>query len=66
MNNIEELSGYLHRLRATRYINQKYNMNEENYERCGRKAKTGYKDLSEEDKEKDRVLARDVIEILKN
>jgi len=55
---LELLSAFLHMLWAGWYIHQRDNSTPENIARWDRQAKTEYKDLSEEDKEKDRKLAR--------
>lgn len=63
-NWIEDISSYLHKLRANWYVHQKYNMSDENYERREKQAKTNYEDLSEKDKEKDRKIAIEIIQLL--
>ena len=55
---VEIIAEFLHNIWANWYAHQRDNSTEENILRWEMQSKTLYKDLTEEDKEKDRKLAR--------
>lgn len=62
---IEELADYIHTMRSKRYLHQKDNSFWDNVTRRNRQASTNYSGLSEEEKEKDRKFARDILLLVK-
>ena len=61
MTATEFVAMILHNLRSKWYIYQRDNSTKENIERREKQCITPYKELSEEDKEKDRKIARDIV-----
>jgi hypothetical protein len=61
---IEKLASYMHDVRANRFLHQKYNCSDDNMDRREKQARTKYSKLSEEDKEKDRKFAREILDNL--
>lgn len=61
---LEKLSDYMHKLWIKWYVCQKYNMSEEISLRWEKQAETPYEKLSEEDKEKDRNIVREILKYL--
>ena len=55
---VEIIAEFLHNIWANWYAHQRDNSTEENILKWEAQSKTLYKDLTEEDKEKDRKLAR--------
>lgn len=63
----EEISSYIHVMWTKWYLHMKNNFENENFSKkeiWNDQAEANYEDLSEEDKEKDRKFAREIVEIL--
>jgi hypothetical protein len=63
---LDKLADLAHEIWAGWYKYQRDNGNADNIERWNRQSETDYKDLSEEDKEKDRKIARQYLECFAN
>lgn len=61
---IEKLSDYMHNVWSNWYLYQRKFTNKENEIRWSNQSITKYKNLSEEDKEKDRKFAREILKLL--